>query len=174
MDEIDAQTWVLEPENPSRAANTRRIALGSNCSLWVEFEASSPRQFPHCQFMGSEAAVEPLRRNLNANLSEWHIQDGFIVNFERLLGVKFPKRTNSKADEFIIECAVCYSHRLDGQGGIPDIICNNSKCSKQFHSNCLFQWLRDLPNVNFSFNTLFGTCPYCRDPISVKGAPKNI
>lgn len=28
MDEIDGKTWVLEPENPTRSATTRRIAIG--------------------------------------------------------------------------------------------------------------------------------------------------
>lgn len=29
MDEIDGRTWVLEPENPTRSATTRRIAIGT-------------------------------------------------------------------------------------------------------------------------------------------------
>uniref|UniRef100_A0A8D2P942 FA complementation group L n=1 Tax=Zosterops lateralis melanops TaxID=1220523 RepID=A0A8D2P942_ZOSLA len=28
LDEIDGKTWVLEPENPTRSATTRRIAIG--------------------------------------------------------------------------------------------------------------------------------------------------
>lgn len=28
MDEIDEKTWVLEPENPTRSATMRRIAIG--------------------------------------------------------------------------------------------------------------------------------------------------
>ncbi|KAG2467468.1 FANCL ligase, partial [Polypterus senegalus] len=29
MDEIDEQTWVLEPEKPTRSATMRRIAIGN-------------------------------------------------------------------------------------------------------------------------------------------------
>lgn len=30
LDEIDEQTWVLEPEKPSRADTMRRIAIGNH------------------------------------------------------------------------------------------------------------------------------------------------
>ena len=51
---------------------------------------------------------------------------------------------------------------------IPDQLCANPKCSRVFHSSCLVDWLQSLPSSRTSFGTLFGCCPYCNDPISVK------
>ena len=32
MDEIDQNCWILEPEHPTRADASRRVALGEGCS----------------------------------------------------------------------------------------------------------------------------------------------
>ncbi|GAM18156.1 hypothetical protein SAMD00019534_013310 [Acytostelium subglobosum LB1] len=170
MEEIDRMTWVLEPEHPQRSDTARRIALGNNCSLSIDVNPLSPLTFPDCRFLGPERAVAPLRQKLNSNLSKWRPLDPSLLgNFQALLEMEFPVKQVSNISDFIIECSICYSHRLGGDGTIPDIICNNARCQKQFHHSCLFEWLRSLPNVNHSFDTLFGSCPYCSDPISVKG-----
>ncbi|CAM9824218.1 unnamed protein product [Ectocarpus sp. 12 AP-2014] len=55
-------------------------------------------------------------------------------------------------------------------GAIPDRVCDNAKCRRPYHPKCLFVWLQGLPTSRVSFDTIFGQCPYCSDPISVKFA----
>ncbi len=57
---------------------------------------------------------------------------------------------------------------ISAPDSIPDQLCANPKCSRVFHSSCLVDWLQSLPSSRTSFGTLFGCCPYCNDPISVK------
>eukprot|EP00752_Nemacystus_decipiens_P010918 g9703.t1 len=54
------------------------------------------------------------------------------------------------------------------EGAIPDRVCDNAKCRRPYHPKCLFVWLQGLPTSRVSFDTIFGQCPYCSDPISVK------
>ena len=64
------------------------------------------------------------------------------------------------------ECGVCYTYKLDGR--FPDQICPNAPCSRAFHTSCLEQWLQALPDTRRAFGTLFGSCPYCEEPIAIK------
>ena len=43
LDDIDANTHVLEPERPSRDASMRRIAIGRHCSIQIDFDPLNPR-----------------------------------------------------------------------------------------------------------------------------------
>ena len=45
LDEIDAQTWVLEPENPTRNITLRRIAVGMPL-CWEPCFRASLQQMP--------------------------------------------------------------------------------------------------------------------------------
>lgn len=51
---------------------------------------------------------------------------------------------------------------------VPDQACSNSKCCKIYHFTCLVDWLQSLPNSMTSFGTLFGSCPYCQEAISIR------
>lgn len=53
-------------------------------------------------------------------------------------------------------------------GEAPDVSCDNPQCSKPFHRSCLVEWLNSDTATRQSFSTLFGTCPYCSAPITVK------
>ncbi|KAG2497673.1 hypothetical protein HYH03_004411 [Edaphochlamys debaryana] len=58
----------------------------------------------------------------------------------------------------------------DGVGGglVPDVVCPTPACSAPFHSACLAEWLRSLPDTRVSFAKLFGRCTLCGNPITVK------
>ncbi|KAF2078014.1 hypothetical protein CYY_000652 [Polysphondylium violaceum] len=172
VEEIDAKTWVLEPENPKRSDVTRRIALKDSCSLLIEINPKSPKTFPvNCQFLGPEQAIDPLRKLLNQRFKEWSFSKGLLENLEYLMNIKFPLKENTRLEEFSVECGVCYSHRLyspeTNTHSIPNVVCKNHRCQKQFHQSCLYEWLKALPNPHYSFNIVYGKCPYCTDPISV-------
>ncbi|TWW78489.1 E3 ubiquitin-protein ligase FANCL [Takifugu flavidus] len=71
---------------------------------------------------------------------------------------------------FSTECGICYSYRLEDS--IPDQVCNDPRCGQPFHQACLYEWLRGLPSSRQSFSVIFGDCPYCSKPITVKMAPQ--
>jgi len=65
-----------------------------------------------------------------------------------------------------MECGICYSFRLENN--VPDKVCDNPKCAKPFHRQCLSEWLRAIPSSRTSFDTIFGECPYCTNQITCK------
>ena len=97
-------------------------------------------------------------------------------NLEEVLEIQFPRKTESNAEAFTIECGICYSFNLtnnninnsNNYNVTPDQLCNNSKCGRMYHSSCLIDWLQSVPNTRSSFGTLFGTCIYCQQPIAVR------
>ncbi len=91
---------------------------------------------------------------------------------------------------YVTECGICYSfttasdsdstdrgdsstHNVtnntsfDGSS-MPDIVCPNANCSKMYHRRCLVEWLHAVPTSKSSFGTIFGSCPYCNEWLSVK------
>ncbi|XP_073247979.1 E3 ubiquitin-protein ligase FANCL-like [Porites lutea] len=166
LDEIDCNTWVLEPDHPSRSCTNRRIALGNNASIQIDLNPTNPRLLPECRFLGADNVILPLREHLNANIQAWNPQLSVLENLESLLGQKFPSPSTTKKEDFSMECGICYAYRLNDL--IPDKACDDSRCGQPFHSLCLYEWLRALPSSRQSFNMVFGECPYCSKPITVK------
>ncbi|XP_060575282.1 E3 ubiquitin-protein ligase FANCL-like [Ruditapes philippinarum] len=166
MSEIDSNTWVLEPEKPTYSARHRRIAISASVSVQLTVDPAHPRVLPECKFLGSDQAIAPVRRNMNANIHFWDERLGLLENLQTLLDVKFPSPTNSKKEEFSVECGICYAYRMDSE--IPDEVCNDTRCGQAFHKTCVIEWLRALPSSRQSFNTIFGNCPYCEKAMTVK------
>ncbi|KAG2436689.1 hypothetical protein HXX76_006217 [Chlamydomonas incerta] len=102
---------------------------------------------------------------------------------------------DSHAVEAAAECPICLMHLLpvgdggaaaaeeaddvdmagdeagDGAGGVglvPDVECPTPACGLAFHTPCLAEWLRSVPDTRVSFNKLFGRCPFCSNPITVR------
>ncbi|XP_060782045.1 E3 ubiquitin-protein ligase FANCL [Neoarius graeffei] len=168
MDEIDEHTWVLEPEKPSRADTMRRIAIGNNISIKVEIDPRHPKMLPECCLLGAEHVVTPLRSKLNANMHLWNPDCSVLQNMKDVMEIEFPSPATHEKSSFSVECGICYSYRLDS--AIPDQVCNDPRCGQPFHQACLYEWLRGLPTSRQSFNIVFGECPYCSKPITVKMA----
>uniref|UniRef100_A0AAA9TNR9 FA complementation group L n=1 Tax=Bos taurus TaxID=9913 RepID=A0AAA9TNR9_BOVIN len=81
------------------------------------------------------------------------------------LGADHARAILEKSD-FSMDCGICYAYQLDG--AIPDQVCDNSQCGQSFHYICLYEWLRGLLTSRQSFNIIFGECPYCSKPITLK------
>lgn len=64
------------------------------------------------------------------------------------------------------ECGICYAYLLHNVG--PDRVCDNPHCNKAFHRACLYEWLQALPDRRQSFDTVFGSCPYCSENIACR------
>ncbi|XP_077960643.1 E3 ubiquitin-protein ligase FANCL isoform X7 [Gasterosteus aculeatus] len=170
LDQIDSNTWILEPEKPSRSDTMRRIAIGTNVSIKVEVDPKHPRMLPECCLLGAEHAVTPLRNKLNANMHLWNLDSGVLHNLRDVLEIEFPSPATHEKSSFSTECGICYSYRLES--AVPDQVCNEPRCGQPFHQACLYEWLRALPSSRQSFYMVFGECPYCSKPITVKMAPQ--
>ena len=48
MDELDYNTWVLEPEKPTRCATNRRIALGEKVSMLASGSQQCKDWYHYC------------------------------------------------------------------------------------------------------------------------------
>uniref|UniRef100_A0A665TH20 E3 ubiquitin-protein ligase FANCL n=1 Tax=Echeneis naucrates TaxID=173247 RepID=A0A665TH20_ECHNA len=166
LDEIDRQTWILEPEKPSRSDTMRRIAIGNNVSIKVEVDPKHPKMLPECCLLGAELVVTPLRNKLNANMHLWNPDSSLLLNLQDVLEIEFPSPATHEKSAFSVECGICYSYRLEAE--LPDQVCNNPCCGQPFHQTCLYEWLRALPSSRQSFSVVFGECPYCSKPITVK------
>uniref|UniRef100_A0A672P6W0 E3 ubiquitin-protein ligase FANCL n=1 Tax=Sinocyclocheilus grahami TaxID=75366 RepID=A0A672P6W0_SINGR len=159
LDEIDEQTWVLEPEKPTKADSMRRIAIGNNVSIKVQIDPRHPKMLPECCLLGAEHVVTPLRNKLNANMHLWNPDCSVLQNMKDVLEIEFPSPTTHEKSSFSVECGICYSYRLES--AIPDQVCNDPRCGQPFHQVCLYEWLRGLPTSRQSFSIVFGECPYC-------------
>lgn len=170
MDEIDEKTWVLEPEKPTRGATVRRIAIGNNVSINIDVDPRHPKVLPECCFLGADHVVTPLRNKLNSNMHTWNPECTVLQNLKEVLEIDFPVPSTHEISNLSMECGICYAYRLDS--AVPDQVCDDSRCGQPFHQACLLEWLRGLPSCRQSFNLIFGECPYCSKPITVKMSSK--
>uniref|UniRef100_A0A8C9C4H9 E3 ubiquitin-protein ligase FANCL n=1 Tax=Phocoena sinus TaxID=42100 RepID=A0A8C9C4H9_PHOSS len=166
MDEIDEKTWVLEPEKPTRSATARRIALGNNASINIEVDPRHPTMLPECCFLGADHVVKPLGIRLSRNIHLWDPENSLLQNLKDVLEIDFPARAILEKSDFSMDCGICYAYQLNG--AIPDQVCDNSQCGQPFHQICLYEWLRGLLTSRQSFNVIFGECPYCSKPLTLK------
>ena len=108
----------------------------------------------------------------------WSENRSIRENLELWFGSSLPSPLTTEKSDFLVECGICYSHRLplddleDGgvsqEGPLPEAKCNNSNCNRHYHESCLFEWLHSLPTARVSFDRIFGACPYCCEVVSVK------
>ncbi|KAM4042734.1 E3 ubiquitin-protein ligase FANCL [Anomaloglossus baeobatrachus] len=166
LDEIDTKTWVLEPEKPTRGATMRRIAIGNNVSITIDLNPRHPTMLPECYFLGADHVVQPLKDKLNSNVHLWDPETGLLQNLKDILETDFPSKSDFEKSDFTMDCGICYAYRLDS--AIPDQVCDDPHCAQPFHQACLYEWLNGLPSSRQSFNIIYGECPYCTKPITLK------
>ena len=73
-------------------------------------------------------------------------------------GAEFPSSNNQPSNSSKTKHAI----------SVPDQACANTRCCKIYHFSCLVDWLQALPSSKTSFGTLFGSCPYCQEALSVR------
>ena len=111
----------------------------------------------------------------------WSEERSIRENLELWLGSSLPSPLSTEKSDYLVECGICYSHRLptmtgegdnenenDEEGPIPEEKCSNPQCNRYYHESCLFEWLHSLPTARVSFDRIFGSCPYCCESVSVK------
>lgn len=166
LDRIDANCWVLEPETPTRADCSRRIFIELSCALNILLQPAAARAIPLCSFVGSDTTVAEYRSRLNRNISRWDSSISVFDNLSHVLELTFPQRQQVQQAGLQTVCDICGLYRFEDQ--IPDVMCNNARCGHVFHSVCLIEWLQGMAQTRQSFDTLFGTCTHCDQPISVR------
>lgn len=207
LDELDANLWILEPSLPARRSIIeRRIALlEGGASLVIVLDPEKPRAVPSLvRFVGLTAAAmkaaqpekgdkavdwsmsfsEFVAEGENEGSSDKHWSETRSVqeNLEVWFGAPLPSRLSTVKGDFLVECGICYTHRLPAEdtmadddtpseeGALPDVKCSNATCNKHYHDACLFEWLHSLPTAKNSFDRIFGSCPYCCETVSVSTA----
>ncbi|KAL7457134.1 hypothetical protein ACHAWC_008618 [Mediolabrus comicus] len=120
--------------------------------------------------------------NNNDNKKRWSEERSIRENLELWLGSPLPSPLSTEKSDYLVECGICYAHRLpiltneddtdtttnDEEGPLPEEKCSNPSCNRYYHESCLFEWLHSLPTARVSFDRIFGTCPYCCEGVSVK------
>lgn len=175
LDEIDKSLWVIDLKNPSRANVCRQINLGYNCFIMLCIHVDDPRSLPECRFMGCDPTVNSFRKMWQRNCKRWNKDKPFVENVANLLETQLPRPPDHEKNNQQVECGICYAQFLPideelgaKSGGGTDYTCDNSSCSKAFHSLCLGDWLRSITTTRQSYDVLFGNCPYCSEPVAVK------
>ncbi|KAL7543393.1 hypothetical protein ACHAXR_013319 [Thalassiosira sp. AJA248-18] len=109
------------------------------------------------------------------NPKRWSEERSVRENLELWFGSPLPSplSPSTEKSDFLVECGICYAHRLpteddSDEGPLPEAKCSNPSCNRHYHESCLFEWLHSLPTARVSFDRIFGSCPYCCEAVSVK------
>lgn len=127
LDDLDVNTWVIEPTAPSRSCTKRRIVLEHHITLVVNLDAYTyPDGFPDLQLLGSDKTVEPLLSNIRTRRNLWQSDRLVRENIEDVIGIKLISKNERMVDggkentagplpDLGVDCAICYNYRrLDG------------------------------------------------------------
>ena len=147
------------------------------------------------KFFGSADKTAVLKAMLSADRHKWMTERTILENLELIFQRSFPSKPSAEEAlnaGFELECGICYTYSIKdpsaatsndmmtsssttaapdptaGQLIFPEVHCDNSKCGRVYHHCCLVDWLKSLPSTRISFHTLFGSCPYCQEPLCVK------
>nr|XP_043631528.1 E3 ubiquitin-protein ligase FANCL [Erigeron canadensis] len=175
VEDIDQTLLVCDSAQLHRGTSIRHINIGHDCSIILFIHVNEPGSLPECRFMGSDEKINLLRDKWQRNRKKWTKDKVFAENLANLLEFQLPGPPGVEKNDQQIECGICYSQFLptddelgSKSGGRTDYTCENSTCSKAFHSVCLEDWLRSITTTRQSFDVLFGNCPYCSEPVAVK------
>ncbi|KAK9949229.1 hypothetical protein M0R45_004762 [Rubus argutus] len=175
MDDIDRSLWVVDPKQASPAVSYRQVIIGNDCCIVFSINATDPRSLPECRFIGPGQIVNLLRNRWWRNSKRWIKDKQFLENLECLLETQLPRSPDVEKNDQQVECGICYAKSLpvddelrDKSGTGTDYTCDNTSCKRAFHSICLMDWLRFITTTRQSFDVLFGSCPYCSEPVAVK------
>ncbi|CAH9110762.1 unnamed protein product [Cuscuta epithymum] len=175
VDEIDNSLQVSGPKQTSFATSYRQIDIGNGCYLILFIDPNDPNALPECRFIGPNSEVNVLVASWRTNCQRWTTDKPFVENLKSLLKIQLPGHSHEQMSDERPECGICYSQYLpvddelgSDSGSGTDYNCQNNSCQKAFHSICLLDWLRSITTTKQSYDVLYGSCPYCSDPVRVK------
>ncbi|CAN1342919.1 E3 ubiquitin-protein ligase FANCL [Linum perenne] len=152
LEDIDNSLYVVNAEQSSRSMPFRQIDTGNDCFIMLSIDPRDPKSLPEKK------------------------ESRYADNLASIFETGLPTRQEvGKNDQQQAECGICYTHCLpiddelgSMSGSATDYMCENTNCSRAFHSVCLGDWLRSITTTRQSFDVLFGNCPYCSDPVAIK------
>ncbi|XP_046615116.1 uncharacterized protein LOC124302712 isoform X1 [Neodiprion virginianus] len=173
LKDIDRNCWVIDPLIPMPHHVYRRIKINSSLSILININPLQPTSLPAIKILGSDSEVAKYREIVSGNFELWDPSNSLSENLRILLNLEeFPQATLTKdekqCDSGLFndeECCICFSLELN-DNELPEKVCNNNTCGKQFHTACLLQWLQAIPGNQVVFNQLHGACPHCGQNIS--------
>ncbi|CAN0864982.1 E3 ubiquitin-protein ligase FANCL [Linum grandiflorum] len=175
LEDIDKSLYVVESEQSSRSMPFRQIDAGNDCFIMLFIDPRDPKSLPECRFLGSGLTVDRLHNLWRRNSKNWKKESKYAENLASIFETRFPSRLEVGKNDQQAECGICYTHCLpiddelgSMSGSATDYTCENTNCSRAFHSVCLGDWLRSITTTRQSFDVLFGNCPYCSDPVAIK------
>ena len=159
LEDIDANTYVIDPRKPTLNCCMRLLYLNPQLWLQIEMKPLRPSWRPIIKFKGADQLKREMQQKYETNVSKWDQSKSIRVNIENILEMKLPKRAKEIEENNEIECPICFCERFGGE--LPEIVCENPQCAKHFHRTCLLDWLRENRKIERSFNIVYGTCPNC-------------
>jgi len=161
LDDIDANTWVLEPST-NRSSRQRSIYLSEGAKLILILDALA---LPTIQFLGSQSRhYKDMYQSFKWN-KERSVRNNLEACFQKSLAKpNEDAEENSTPSASTTDCGICFGATTSTE----KCSCENPKCARPFHSSCLEKWLSSLTTSRTSFDTIIGSCPYCKDPIAVQ------
>ena len=185
---LDEDTWVLEPEPEAGSAKRvgfdyRRILVDRHVSMILTFcdptETELGPSNPRVTFLGPRARVEAMEERVAAFWANREQRDplgsSVVAYLEEMLGQVLPRRPRQdgtqgeeETHQLVPMCGICYDSGLRTGKTIPNVTCENPKCTQVYHDRCLLEWLQSDQTSRQVFSKIFGACPYCSDPIVCK------
>lgn len=166
---LESRTRVLE-DSKSLWDCKRIIPLAPGICIEIHLDPSEPYSPPKIIILGPDRKIQPLLTSLAANIEQYDPDQNLALNLERILDVELPPPAaelseKSTLDEDNIDCGICYLYQLGD--ALPMEVCDNAKCSKPFHRECLYEHLSTCHGSTRSHNTntIFGKCPICDSDI---------
>ena len=179
LDDLDANIWVLEANTNNRSVCHRSIYLSKSAKLILYLDPLQPQTRPtKVQFLGSHAATF---QEMFQSYS-WDLNCSVRQNLEAAFGKSLARPTTIGNDQdesnattnagSTVDCGICFGSTSKAatttttENDDDCCGCENPKCARPFHNVCLEKWLTSLPTSRVSFDTMIGSCPYCKDPIA--------
>ncbi|XP_034234991.1 E3 ubiquitin-protein ligase FANCL [Thrips palmi] len=161
---IDKNCWVLDPIHPRKADMYRRIFISPpSVMAQLTWDPLKPNQPPEIKFQGADAEIDTLRCIYEEHLEDWDQESNVLDNLCLVLQLTSlpqppPPETNAVSQTVETgECSICYTVQLEGK--LPEESCG--KCLTSFHTECLYEWLKMMPDSRQVHGHLSGPCPNC-------------
>lgn len=127
-----------------------------------------------CTIIGPSYGTGRFRELYDQRVRDWDPNIDIHQNLLRIFGLSFfpvrPTKDGASDPDAEAEpdCGICLQYHCEQQ--VPFVSCDNERCLVVYHTMCLRNWFRTLPDSRTFLDVTFGTCPYCREKMSTSFA----
>lgn len=176
LEDIDRNVWILEASFSKEDSNKckRSIYLDEGAKLDITLNPLRPTEKPSkMNFIGSRCHTF---KKMYEESTAWSKHRSVRENLEMCFGKSLakpdykPQNPVNNVSSKCLDCAICFGSTVESDDPAPSSVvnCENEQCSRCYHAHCLEKWLSTLSTTRTSFDTLLGSCPYCKTPIAVR------